>query len=190
MTSTSPGNGDINVPVDSSISVVLNEPMKGSSFTTDSFRLLQPSRVTAVAAGGYHTVALKEDGTVAAWGDNDVGQTSVPAGLSGVTAVAAAGNQTVVLKEDGTVTSFGWSSASACSPVGLYESLVPAIVAYDPSTLTVTLTPTAPLAPAQTYTAALWGRREDGTPMSAEVRWSFTTEGGIVARLDRTGDSH
>jgi Ca2+-binding RTX toxin-like protein len=44
--------------------------------------------VTAIAAGGYHNLALKEDGTVVAWGYNNDGQTNIPAGLSGVTAIA------------------------------------------------------------------------------------------------------
>ena len=47
--------------------------------------------VTAVAAGGTHSLALRSDGTVAAWGDDQFGQARVPAGLSGVTAVAAGG---------------------------------------------------------------------------------------------------
>src|SRR5262245_26978499 len=29
--------------------------------------------ITAVAAGGYHSLALKKDGTVLAWGDNSAG---------------------------------------------------------------------------------------------------------------------
>ena len=33
----------------------------------------------AIAAGLYHTVALKADGVVVAWGYNGYGQTSVPA---------------------------------------------------------------------------------------------------------------
>ena len=45
------------------------------------------SGVIAIAAGTYHTVALKSDGTVVAWGLNASGQTSVPAGLSGVSAI-------------------------------------------------------------------------------------------------------
>ena len=56
------------------------------------------SGVTAIAAGGSHTVALKNDGTVVAWGYNDKGQTTVPAGLSGVTAIAAGGFHTVALR--------------------------------------------------------------------------------------------
>ena len=41
------------------------------------------SGVSAIAARRNHTVALKTDGTVVAWGDNGNGQTTVPAGLSG-----------------------------------------------------------------------------------------------------------
>ena len=62
---------------------------------TDSGQCSVPiglSGVTAIAAGFAHSLALKGDGTVVAWGcgssPND-GQCSVPAGLSGVTAIAA-----------------------------------------------------------------------------------------------------
>ena len=54
-----------------------------------------------VAAGGYHTVAVKSDGTVVAWGDNWAGQTNVPQGLTGVEQVAAGGYHTVAVKSDG-----------------------------------------------------------------------------------------
>ena len=56
------------------------------------------SGVVAIAAGVFHTVALKQDGTVVAWGKNDDGQTTVPAGLSGVVAIAAGYEHTVALK--------------------------------------------------------------------------------------------
>ncbi|MEO7678350.1 MAG: hypothetical protein ABIV39_16455, partial [Verrucomicrobiota bacterium] len=55
------------------------------------------SGVVAIAAGDLHTVVLKNDGTVVAWGDNGAGQTTVPTGLSGVTAIAAGGDHTVAL---------------------------------------------------------------------------------------------
>ncbi len=56
------------------------------------------SGVVAIAAGEYHTVALKQDGTVVAWGYNGYGETTVPAGLSGVVAITAGGYHTVALK--------------------------------------------------------------------------------------------
>lgn len=60
-----------------------------------------------IAAGWFHSLALKPDGTVQAWGDNSKGQISVPAGLSGVVAVAAGGNQSLALKADGSVAAWG-----------------------------------------------------------------------------------
>ncbi len=75
------------------------------------------SSVIAIAAGGYHSVALKTDGTVVAWGagkrntgsiqDIDYGQSIIPAGLSGVRAIAAGVVHTVALKSDGTVVAWG-----------------------------------------------------------------------------------
>jgi len=40
--------------------------------------------VTAIAAGSWHALALRDDGTVSAWGDNRYGQTEVPVGLKEV----------------------------------------------------------------------------------------------------------
>jgi hypothetical protein len=131
--------------------------------------------VTAVAAGYSHNVALKGDGTVVAWGG---GATTVPAGLAGITAVAAGSSHTVALKWDGTVVVFG--GTTIVPPIGINESQVPATVNYDPFTATATLTPVAPLQSNQIYTAAVWGRSVNGTPMKDEVSWSFTTEGAAT----------
>ncbi len=69
--------------------------------------------VTAIAKGPFYSLALKTDGTVWAWGDNEFGQlgngTTIysPApiqvsGLTDVTAIAAGGEHSLALKTDGT----------------------------------------------------------------------------------------
>jgi len=58
------------------------------------------SGVTAIAAGSFHSLALKQDGSVIAWGcvGSDNGQCSVPAEAStGVMAIAAGGYQSLAL---------------------------------------------------------------------------------------------
>ena len=42
------------------------------------------SNVVSMAAGSFHNLALKSDGTVAGWGYNGNGQTTIPVGLRNV----------------------------------------------------------------------------------------------------------
>lgn len=74
-----------------------------------------------IAAGVAHSVALKDDGTVRAWGDNRSGQLgngehgygyfrSKPVQVNGMTnvqTIAAGGSHTVTLKDDTTVWAWG-----------------------------------------------------------------------------------
>jgi hypothetical protein len=76
--------------------------------------------VVAVAAGGFHSLALKADGTAVAWGHNDAGQASVPAGLTGVVAIAAGQFHSLALRSDGTVVAWGYNNYGQASvPAGL-----------------------------------------------------------------------
>jgi alpha-tubulin suppressor-like RCC1 family protein len=77
--------------------------------------------VTNVAAGKEHTVAMKSDSTVWAWGKNNYGQVGdgtninrltpvqVAGGLTGVVAVAAGTSHTVALKNNETVWAWGYN---------------------------------------------------------------------------------
>ncbi|MDB6171438.1 MAG: hypothetical protein JWL59_749, partial [Chthoniobacteraceae bacterium] len=56
------------------------------------------SDVVAIAAGDSHSLALKSDGTVAAWGDNSQGATDVPAGLARVIAINAGNHASLALR--------------------------------------------------------------------------------------------
>ena len=71
---------------------------------------------------------LTQGGTVVAWGKNDDGQTTVPAGLSGVVAIAAGDQHTVALKQDGTVVAWG-SDSFGITTVPWFLSRVVALAA-------------------------------------------------------------
>lgn len=77
----------------------------------------------AMTGGEHHTLAVKADGTVWAWGYNGYGELGngqiqpdsnyTPgqvAGLAGVRAVAAGVKHSVALKRDGTVWTWGWNA--------------------------------------------------------------------------------
>jgi len=88
--------------------------------------------VIGLAAGENHSLALKADGRVVAWGDNTVGQTKVPAGSSGVVAIAAGFYHSLALKSDGTVVAWGQTyDTPATVPVGLTEVVAIAAGGYN-----------------------------------------------------------
>src|SRR5436190_14533034 len=77
-----------------------------------------PAAVVAIAAGDAHSLALRSDGTVWAWGANGFGQlgdgtsTFRPgaaqiAGLNDVVAIAAGTEHSVALRSDGTLWMWG-----------------------------------------------------------------------------------
>ena len=64
------------------------------------------SNVVAIAAGFYHSLALKSDGTVVGWGDDFYGEATPPRTLKDVIAISAGAYHSLALKKDGTV--IGW----------------------------------------------------------------------------------
>ncbi len=85
------------------------------------------SNVTAISAGGDHSLALKSNGTVWAWGSNTSGQSGSqdqfnssktrPTQVSGLNgsfiAVAAGGGHSLALRSDGTVWAWGYNGTGA-----------------------------------------------------------------------------
>ena len=104
------------------VNATFNEALDPKTITSGSFTVVRKSKVIKVATGGGHTVALRDDGTVTAWGENSDGQISIPVGLTNVMSVAAGGSTTVALKEDGTVVAWGSNYDGQTSvPTGLSE---------------------------------------------------------------------
>ena len=96
----------------------------GSITSTSSFVLVITAGATAIAAGGYHSMVLKEDGSVWATGDNEYGQlgdgsttaktsmyvatsASMQVATGGAKAVAAGNGHSLVLGKDGSVWAAG-----------------------------------------------------------------------------------
>jgi alpha-tubulin suppressor-like RCC1 family protein len=90
------------------------------------------TNAVAIAAGGFHSLALRNDGTVVAWGRNSEGETNVPTGLSNVVAVAAGYYHSIALKADGTIVVWGDNSFGQTSvPAGLSNIVAVAGSYYD-----------------------------------------------------------
>ena len=100
--------------------------------------------VVAIAAGGYHSMALCSDGTFAAWGKNDSGQlgnnstvnsaipvavdrTGVLAGKT-VTNISAGSNHNLVLCSDGTLVTWGNNTYGQLGNGSTTASSVPVLV--------------------------------------------------------------
>ena len=90
--------GDIGDVSDSAVA-------EGNQTTQDNIQDATPI-ITAISAGGYHTVWLNTDGTVTAVGSNLHGQLDV-GGWTNIIAISAGYEHTVGLRADGTVVATG-----------------------------------------------------------------------------------
>jgi len=65
------------------------------------------ANVVAIAAGGWHCLALKSDGTATGWGRDNHNQADIPPGLSNIVAIAAGGVHNMALLGNGMVRVWG-----------------------------------------------------------------------------------
>ena len=81
-----------------------------------------------MAAGGSHSLAAREDGSIVAWGLNDAGQTTGPA-LTNATAVAAGNEHSLALRDNGTAVARGLNTLGRSAvPEGLSNVMAVAMV--------------------------------------------------------------
>jgi alpha-tubulin suppressor-like RCC1 family protein len=106
------------------------------------------SNVVAVAGRNYNSLALRDDGTVAAWGYNPLGLNDAPDGLSNVVAIACGYVYNLALHDNGTVAA--WGAGDTNTPTGL-SNVVAVACGYDHS-----------LALRQDGTVTAWGDNNYG----------------------------
>jgi alpha-tubulin suppressor-like RCC1 family protein len=78
--------------------------------------------IIAISASGLHSLALKSDGTVIGWGQNNIGQLTsnanfplqnspiAIAGVNNIVSISAGGNHSLALRSDGIILSWGDNS--------------------------------------------------------------------------------
>ena len=107
--------------------------------------------IMAVAAGDYHGLAIRDNGTVVGWGYNEYRQATAPSGLTGVVAIAAGNAHSIALKEDGTVAMWGLDyDGKSILPPGLT------------SVVAIATGSSHNLALKQDGTVVAWGRNDRG----------------------------
>lgn len=145
--------------------------------------------IMAIAAGVEHSVALKKDGTVWAWGGNRYGQLGVGTTneqhtpvqargadgkgyLEGITAVAAGVGHTAALKDDGTVWVIGRDDPHEWDESNCFPKQVKTKAGEY-------LTGITAIAAGEEHTVAL---REDGAVWAWGLNWEGTLGDGTQTR--------
>jgi alpha-tubulin suppressor-like RCC1 family protein len=141
--------------------------------------------ITAVAAGTNFSLALKDDGTVWAWGYNSSGQLgdgttvsrSVPvqvAGLDKVTAISAGAGYSLAIKKDGSVVGWGYNGDGELGIGTTVDSLSPVPVSGLTGVTAVCAAYQHSLALKSDGTVWAWGGNDNGELGNASTTSSTT----------------
>jgi len=133
-------NGELNIPVEAQSGVTAIAGASGYTVALKDDQIFgwgqnvpafptssATSDVVSVAGGYSHTIALKIQGSVLAWGDNSSGQCNIPAAAqNGVIAIAGGYFHTIALK-DGAVLAWGENWNGQCTIPAEAQSGITAI---------------------------------------------------------------
>lgn len=175
------------------------------------FSLLMSVRSTSLASGdpqlaggGHHSLALKPDGTVWAWGQNDFGQlgngtasdSTIPVqvltvpgktdNFSGVTAITGGWSYSVALKSDGTVWAWGRNDSGQLGNGTTSDSSVPVQVSNLSGVIAIAGGGFHSLALKTDGTVWSWGRNDfgqlgNGTTSDSTVPVQISNLSGVLA---------
>lgn len=146
--------------------------------------------VTAVAVGGWHNLALRDDGTVWSWGHNAQGQLGLgtnadqrePAmvpGLTGVKAIAAGYRHSLAVLNDGTVRAWGQNNFGQLGD-GTNTNRNTPVVVSELGGIKAVAAARGTIGADETYSMAL---AEDGTVWTWGLNnWSQLGDGTNVSR--------
>jgi alpha-tubulin suppressor-like RCC1 family protein len=109
--------GNVTIPLAAEVPAIFTWGYQSGQNTVPSGLI---GGIVAVSAGESHSLALKADGSVVAWGGTYAGQSTVPEGLSGVVAISTGGEHSLALKADGSMIAWGANYSDQISvPAGL-----------------------------------------------------------------------
>src|SRR5436190_1277359 len=88
---------------------------RGETTVTASATFPRLTPVLWRLGGVYHSLGLRADGSIVAWGNNGSGQCNVPAPNSGFAAIDGGGDHSLGLKADGSIVAWGSNGLGQCS---------------------------------------------------------------------------
>lgn len=167
-----------------------------STVRNSPFQISSLSGVTAITSRANHTLALKSDGTVAAWGQNSNGQlgnggttnqfapVSVSS-LTSVTAISAGDAHSLALKSDGAAWGWGWSGSGQVGN-GSFSSQIttPVAVSNLGAVVAIAAGGRHSLALRADGTALAWGSNIRGQLSDATT---YGTQSALPVSLSGTG---